>query len=130
MVEWAQQKADEVLASAASNLEGGRLFPAAEDIFRTVETSLEGMLYTQGITEIKYTGKRKPFTGRLALQHLIRDHLIQRGHLQQEEYDRYKTLESDLHLAGYDPETTFKKEDLQHELRFAEDMLTKLRAMT
>jgi len=40
LVRWRLQKAEEYLLSASENLKAGRLFPAAEEIFRTVETSL------------------------------------------------------------------------------------------
>jgi len=76
LVRWSLQKAEEYLQSANENLKAGRLFPAAEEIFRSVETSLEAMLYHFGTKKIEYLGRRKKFTGRLALQFLIRDNLV------------------------------------------------------
>jgi HEPN domain-containing protein len=45
LVKWALSKADEYLQSASDNLKAERLFPAAEEIFRAVETALEALLY-------------------------------------------------------------------------------------
>jgi len=78
LADWALQKAEQYLQSAKSNLEDGRLFVAAEEAFRAIENSLEAMLYSQGISKIAYPGKDKEFTGRLALQFLVRDSLLNR----------------------------------------------------
>ena len=75
LVRWALERAEENLASAAENLSAGRLHAAAENIFRTVETSLETLLYYHGVRKIEYPGRRKKFVGKLALQFLIRDTL-------------------------------------------------------
>jgi HEPN domain-containing protein len=77
LVRWSLKKAEEYMESASVNLRNDRLYPAAEEIFRVIETSLEAMLYHYGIRKIEYPGRKK-FTGRLALQFLIRDTLISR----------------------------------------------------
>jgi HEPN domain-containing protein len=40
LVKWSLRKAEEYLESARQNLDENRLFPAAEEIFRSVETTL------------------------------------------------------------------------------------------
>ncbi len=97
---WSLEKAEEYLQSASSNLKAERLYPAAEEIFRVIETSLEAMLYHYGIRKIEYPGRKK-FTGRLALQFLIRDSLLKMGRIDSETYDRYLDLATELHKAGY-----------------------------
>jgi uncharacterized protein (UPF0332 family) len=82
LTKWALQKSTEYLESAKINLEAKRLYPAAEEVFRSTENSLEAILYTQGITTIEYPGTRGKFTGRLALQFLIRDTSTNRHHRQ------------------------------------------------
>ena len=81
LVRWAIDKAEQYLKSAKDNLSKERLYPAAEDIFRAMETSLEALLYYNGVKKIEYPGKEKKFTGRLALQFLMRDTLLKRGKL-------------------------------------------------
>ncbi len=44
------RKSEEYLSSASENLKAHRPFPAAEEIFRSVETSLEALLYNRGVT--------------------------------------------------------------------------------
>ena len=44
LASWALQKAEEYLESAQANIYAGRLFPAAEEVFRSVENSLEALL--------------------------------------------------------------------------------------
>jgi len=127
--EWALKKAEEYLESASGNMKSGRLFPAAEEIFRAVETLLEAMLYHFGIREIEYPGTKKPFTGRLALQFLVRDNLLHRGRLSREVYGRYMTMATELHLAGYTPDRMFEPRELQENLEFAEDLFIKVKAM-
>lgn len=129
LVRWALSKAEEYLQSAHDNLEAGRLFPAAEEIFRAVETALEALLYYYGTRRIEYPGTDKKFTGRLALQFLIRDNLVRPRRLDRGAYDKYLALASELHLAGYQQSTTFEKSELETNLRFAEDLLTKVKAI-
>src|SRR3990172_5562252 len=73
LVKWSLRKAEEYLESARQNLDENRLFPAAEEIFRSVETTLEALLYHFGTRKIEYPGKVKKFTGRLALQYRERN---------------------------------------------------------
>lgn len=102
LVKWAIEKGEQYLKSAKDNLSCNRLYPAAEDIFRTVETSLEALLYYNGIRKIEYPGKKKKFTGRLALQFLIKDTLLKRDKIKKEVYDKYLELATDLHSGGYE----------------------------
>jgi HEPN domain-containing protein len=129
LARWALQKAEEYLESAQANIEAGRLFPAAEEVFRSVENSLEALLYGRGVRRIEYPGSRGKFTGRLALQFLVRDNLVKTGVVEQRVYDEYMRLATDLHSAGYNPDTRFSVEDLRENLRFAEDLLTKARSV-
>ena len=130
LVRWSLRKAEEFLASAKNNLDEDRLFPAAEEIFRAIETTLEALLYHFGIRRIEYPGKVKKFTGRLALQFLIRDNLLRRGRISREEYDRYLALASELHLAGYQQGRVFNTDELEEDLKFAEDLQTKAKSIT
>lgn len=123
------KKAEEYLQSASSNIKAGRLFPAAEEIFRAVETLLEAMLYHFGIREIEYPGTKKPFTGRLALQFLVRDNLLHRGRLSREVYGRYMTMATELHLAGYTPDRMFEPKELEENMEFAEGLFIKVKSM-
>jgi uncharacterized protein (UPF0332 family) len=43
-VKWCLKKAEEYLQSAQENIHASRLFPAAEEIFRSVESTLEALL--------------------------------------------------------------------------------------
>ncbi len=113
LASWALQKAEEYLESARANIEAGRLFPAAEEVFRSVENSLEALLYTRGVRRIEYPGSRGKFTGRLALQFLVRDNLVKAGVVEQRVYDEYMRLATDLHSAGYKPDTRFNVEELR-----------------
>jgi len=128
-VRWCLRKAEEYLQSVQENLRAGRLFPAAEEIFRSVESTLEALLYNFGVRKIEYPGTRAKFTGRLALQFLIRDNLIRAGRLERAVYDKYLSLATELHMAGYQPSKTFSIEELKENLRFAEDLLTKAKAI-
>ena len=98
--------------------------------FRVVETTLEALLFHFGVRRIEYPGTRKKFTGRLALQFLIRDNLLRRARISREEYDKYMALASELHLAGYRQNRIFDEKELKEDLRFAEDLLTKARSLT
>ncbi len=40
LVRWSMKKSEEYLQSAQNNFQNKRLFPAAEEIFRAVETGL------------------------------------------------------------------------------------------
>jgi len=123
LVKWAINKAEQYLKSAKDNLSNGRLYPAAEDIFRTIETSLEASLYYNGIKKIEYPGKKKRFTGRLALQFLVRDTLVKRKIIKEEIYNRYLELATDLHSGGYEFGRYFKKDELNKAFEFVEDFL-------
>ena len=121
LLKWAIDKAEQYLNSAKANLDKERLHPAAEDIFRTLETSLEALLYYNGIRKIEYPGKKKKFTGRLALQFLVRDTLLKRGKIKKEVYDKYLELAIDLHSGGYEGGRYFEKEELNKAFKFTED---------
>jgi uncharacterized protein (UPF0332 family) len=129
LVKWCLRKAEEYLQSAQENIRAGRLFPAAEEIFRSVESTLEAFLYNFGVRKIEYPSERTKFTGRLALQFLIRDNLVRTGRLERAVYDKYLSLATELHLAGYQPSKTFSIEELKENSRFAEDLLTKAKAI-
>ena len=58
LVKWCLKKAEEYLQSAQENIRAGRLFPAAEEVFRSVESTLEALLYSFGIRKIEYPGGR------------------------------------------------------------------------
>jgi len=109
LVRWALGKAEEYLQSAHDNLKAGRLFPVAEEIFRALETALEALLYHYGTRTIEYPGAGKKFTGRLALQFLVRDNLVRPRRLDRAVYDKYLALASELHLAGYQQSTILRK---------------------
>jgi uncharacterized protein (UPF0332 family) len=128
LARWSLKKAEEYLESAHSNLESKRLFPAAEEIFRAVETTLEALLYHYGVRKIEYPGSLKKFTGRLALQFLIRDNLLHRGRIDRQIHKKYLEIASDLHQAAYTQGKEFKEEDLRRNLQFAENILTKAKA--
>jgi len=129
LVKWSLQKAEENLQSAQVNIDAERFFPAAEEIFRAVESTLEALLYHFGVRKIEYPGRRTKFTGRLALQFLVRDNLVRGGRLERKTYDKYLELATELHRAGYQPSKTFSKEDLMKNLRFAEDLLVKAKSI-
>lgn len=120
LVKWALGKAEQYLKSGRENLSKERLYPAAEDIFRAMETSLEALLYYNGITKIEYPGKKK-FTGRLALQFLVRDTLLKRGKIKKDVHNKYLELATDLHSGGYELGHCFKKDELNSALKFVED---------
>jgi uncharacterized protein (UPF0332 family) len=128
-VKWCLRKAEEYLQSAQENIRANRLFPAAEEIFRSVESTLEALLYNFGVRKIEYPGERTKFTGRLALQFLIRDNLVRARRLERTVYEKYLSLATELHMAGYQPNKTFTSEELKENLRFAEDLLTKARSI-
>ena len=123
LVKWAVDKAEQYLKSAKANLDEGRLYPAAEDIFRVMETSLEALLYYNGIRKIEYPGRKKKFTGRLALQFLIRDTLLKRGKIKKDAHDKYLQLATDLHSGGYEFGRYFQKDVLVRAFEFVEDFL-------
>ncbi len=128
LVEWSLQKAEEYLESASANLQNNRLYPAAEEIFRVIETSLEAMLYRYGVKKIEYPGRKK-FTGRLALQFLIRDTLMDLGRIDRETYDRYLELASELHKAGYTYGKSFDKKPLEEAIQFAEELFYRAKSL-
>jgi HEPN domain-containing protein len=127
LVRWSMRKAEEYLESAQNNLGEGRLYPAAEEIFRVIETTLEAMLYYYGVRKIEYPGKKR-FKGRLALQFLIRDTLLNMGRIDKKTYDEYLDLASELHLAGYTHGRSFDEEVLKNALKFAEELYYKVKA--
>ncbi|MFH0836719.1 MAG: hypothetical protein V1870_01180 [Candidatus Aenigmatarchaeota archaeon] len=55
LIRWTLSKASQYLASAKDNMDKNRLFPAAEDIFKSIETLLEALLYHYGIKNIEYS---------------------------------------------------------------------------
>lgn len=128
LVKWSLQKAEEYLESAAINLQNNRLYPDAEELFRTVETTPEAMLYHYGASKIEYPGRKK-FTGRLALQFLVRDTLMAPGRISNETYNKYLELASELHRAGYTYGKSFNKEFLKEALQFAEELFYTAKAL-
>ncbi|MEM3555484.1 MAG: PaREP1 family protein [Candidatus Micrarchaeia archaeon] len=124
LVRWALEKAEEYLLSAKKNLEEDRLFVAAEEIFRAIENSLEAMLYEEGIKKITYPGKEREFSGRLALQFLVRDNLLRKKILSEAEYNEYLACAAKLHQAGY-RYGSFDEKELEHALEYAEDLFHK-----
>ncbi len=128
LVRWSLQKAEEYLESATMNLQNDRLYPAAEEIFRVIETSLEAMLYHYGVKKIEYPGRKK-FTGRLALQFLIRDTLMSFGRIDRETYDKYLDLASKLHKGGYTHGKSFEKGFLEETLQFAEELFYRSKSL-
>jgi hypothetical protein len=129
-VQWAIKKSQENLDSATDNIEAGRTYPAAEEIFRSVESSLTALLYSVGVEVIEYPQYGGKLTGRQALQPLIRENLLRRGIITDGEYQTYRRLVTDLHHEGYRPGKTFKDSELQGYAEFAEDLLVKTRAAT
>jgi uncharacterized protein (UPF0332 family) len=128
LADWALQKTEQYLQSAKSNLEGDRLFVAAEEAFRAIENSLEAMLYSQGVSKIAYPGKDKEFTGRLALQFLVRDNLLNRKLIEKRDYDKYLAYASKLHQAGY-RYGSFEEKEVEEALEYAEDLFHRAAAM-
>ena len=126
---WCLRKAEEYLHSAQDNIHADRLFPAAEEVFRSVESTLEALLYSRGIKKIEYPSIGKKFTGCLALQFLIRDNLVRTGVVERAVYDKYLSLATEIHMAGYQPNKTFSIEELKNNLRFAEDLLIKAKTI-
>ena len=118
---WALEKAEEYMLSAKENVREERLFVATEEIFRAMENTLEALLYHKGIRRIAYPGKEKEFTGRLALQFLVRDELVSKGTVSSEDYDRYLRYASDLHKAGYSY-GTFDREYLENASEYVENL--------
>ena len=128
LADWALQKAEEYLQSAKSNLEEDRLFVAAEESFRAIENSLEAMLYSQGISKISYPGKDKEFTGRLALQFLVRDNLLNKKLIERRDYDKYLAYAAKLHQAGY-RYGSFEEKDVKGALEYAEELFHRASGM-
>ena len=126
LAKWALDKAEEYLGSAKDNLEQDRLYVAAEEIFRSIENSLEAMLYQQGITKISYPGREKEFSGRLALQFLARDNLVQKKIISQSDFDKYLAYASKLHKAGYQF-GSFGEKELDAALGYAENLYYRAR---
>ena len=129
LTRWALRKSTEYLESAQINLEANRLYPAAEEVFRSTENSLEAMLYAKGIRIIEYPGTRGKFTGRLALQFLVRDNLVQTGVIDRKTYERYMAMATQLHRAGYQPHTVFSLETITQHAKLAEALLAQATSM-
>lgn len=128
LVKWALEKAEEYLLSAKGNLDEERNFVAAEEIFRAIGNSLEAMLYAQGIRRIAYPGTGKEFTGRLALQFLVRDSLLGKNAISRGDYDKYLGYATRLHHAAY-RFGSFKEKELRDALEYAEDLFHRALAM-
>jgi len=128
LVKWALGKAEEYLLSAQRNVEEERLYVAAEEAFRAIENSLEALLYSRGITRIAYPGGEKEFTGRLALQFLVRDQLLGTGMISRADYNRYLEYASALHHAGYQY-GTFDEKKVRQALGYAEDIFYRAKAI-
>lgn len=128
LADWALQKAEQYLQSAKSNFEEDRMFVAAEETFRAIENSLEVMLYSQGISKIAYPGKDKEFTGRLALQFLVRDNLLNKKLIERRDYDKYLAYAAKLHQAGY-RYGSFEEKDVREALEYAENLFHRASAM-
>jgi uncharacterized protein (UPF0332 family) len=128
LVKWALSKAEEYLGSAKSNMDEGRSFVAAEEIFRAIENSLEAMLYAKGIKRIAYPGREKEFTGRLALQFLVRDNLLNKKLISRAAYDNYLAYAAKLHQAGYHY-GSFDDKELPKAMEYAEDLFHRAAAM-
>jgi uncharacterized protein (UPF0332 family) len=124
LVKWALEKAEEYLMSAKKNLEEDRLFVAAEEVFRAMENSLEALLYQQGVKKVAYPGKEKEFTGRLALQFLVRDNLLKKKIISEADYNRYLGYATRLHQAGY-KYGSFDEKQLEEALEYAEDLFNR-----
>jgi HEPN domain-containing protein len=127
-VQWSVKKAQEFYDSAIQNIEANRRYPAAEEVFRSVESCLTALLYNEGITRIEYKDWDRTLTGRLAHQSLVREYLFRQGIISNEEYQKYLNLVNDLHHEGYQPGTVFDKQDIIDHAEFAENLLIKVRA--
>ncbi len=128
LVDWALKKAEQYSYSAKQNVEEDRLFVAAEEAFRAIENSLEALLYLRGITKIAYPGKAKEFTGRLALQFLVRDNLLDKKIISRQDYDKYLAYAARLHQAGY-RYGSFEAKEVRHALEYAENLFYKASSM-
>lgn len=127
-VNWCFRKAEEYLQLAQNHLRAS-MFPAAEEIFRPVETVLEALLRLRGLDKVEYPGVGKKFTGRLASQFLVRDNLVRSGVIERVVYDKYLSLATELHMFGYMPNKMFSVEELRETSRFAEGLLVKTKAL-
>ena len=125
-VQWSLQKAREYLESAQDNILAERRYPAAEDIFRSVETGLTTLIYNAGITSIEYRNWDGTLTGRLAHQSLVRETLFRAGIISNEEYQTYLNLVNNLHYEGYRPGKVFEMNELIEYAEFAENLLIKI----
>ncbi|MFA6328333.1 MAG: hypothetical protein WCY41_02730 [Candidatus Micrarchaeia archaeon] len=128
MAGWALQKAEQYLQSSRYNLGEDHMFVAAEEAFRAIENSLEAMLYLQGVDKIAYPGREKEFTGRMALQFLVRDNLLNRKLITRPDYDKYFSYAAKLHQAGY-RYGSFEEKDVEGALEFAEGLFHRATAM-
>ena len=118
-------KARQYLDAARMNLSEDRLFPAAEETFRAVETVLEAMLQDVGVGEIVYPGDKTPFKGRLALQLLVRDRLLREGRITGREHQMYQSMYHDFHRGGYASDATFSANEIERYLDFADQLFSK-----
>jgi uncharacterized protein (UPF0332 family) len=126
-LEWFLQKAEEYISSASLNFENKRFFPAAEEIFKCFETLLECLLYFHGIKRIEFGAPAKKYSGRLALQFLVRDNLIHAGRVSQKTYNYYLEMASELHGGGYSVGKHFNSKTIQNYLEIAEDFLIEVK---
>ena len=126
-VHWAIQKSQEHYDSAADDLKNERKFPAAEAIFRSVESCLTALLYNEGIQSIEWKDWNGILTGRLAHQYLVREYLYRTGIISNEDYQTYLNLVNDLHHEGYRPGKIFEMDELLEFAEFAEGLLVKVK---
>lgn len=123
-LEWFLQKAEEYLASAFANFDSKRFFPAAEEVFKCFETLLECLLFSYGVKKIEFSSPSKKYSGRLALQFLVRDNLVHQGRISQKIYNYYLEMASELHSGSYSVGKHFNSKTLKEYLEIAEDFLT------
>jgi HEPN domain-containing protein len=76
LIEWCLKKAEEYLQSAQENIRAKRLFPAAEEIFRSVESTLEALLYGFGVRKIEFQADVRSLLGVLLCSFLFETTLL------------------------------------------------------
>jgi len=128
-VRWSIQKSQENLDSAIADVKAGRTFPAAEAIFRSIESSLAGLVYSTGTTDIEYPRYgQDSLTGRSALRRLVNEVLVRNGIITSEENQTYRRLVTELHQKSYIAGETFEESEIQGYSEFAEDLIVRMRA--
>lgn len=75
------------------------------------------------------SAREKKFTGRLALQFLIRDNLVNVNRINRSIYNKYLEVASALHQAGYTQGKMFTKNEVREYLKLAEDVLTLVKSI-